>query len=224
MKMILLEPDLDLANNIKNYLNSTRIKFDIKIINNEEEFFDDTAYILECSIFILNLKDPRDISIKNFIRETGNDSPILLILEKDVSPCLFKTLYYLSYSGVIVKDFIPEEITFQIYKLCDLWLDEVFFITNDIYFNYKLSRFYYHDELIHLGKKEALLLKLLFIKSPCIATFDEINYYVYINEFVSQERIRSIVRELRKKIPVENLIKTVKGEGYCIPKLIKCSQ
>lgn len=213
MKMLILENDRTLANNIVRHLNTTRITFEAKIIQNEKEIYEDISFLEDCSIFILNLKNPLDISIMRFIRESGNDSPILLILENNIEPCMFKLIYYLSYNDIVVKDFMPEEITFRVYKLCNLWNDNVFFLDPKIYYDFKKAIFFYYDEKIHLGRKEALLLKLLFIKSPCIVSYDEIIYYVYQNEIIPQERIRSIIREIRNKLPI-NLIETKKGEGY----------
>ncbi|MBS9782200.1 MAG: winged helix-turn-helix domain-containing protein [Arcobacter sp.] len=219
MKMLILEQDIDLANSIKEYLCSTRVRFDIKIIQNEEDFFEDLEFLLSCSIFVLNLKNPKDTKIRDFIKENVREAPILLVLEKDAHGSIFKELYYLSYDNVIVKDFLPEEIAFYIYKLCDLWNNNVFLISNDVYFNYKIQSFYNKEKTIHLGKKEAKLLKLLCIRSPGTVSFRDINYYVYIDDMINEEKVRSLVRELRKKISMD-LIKTKKGEGYHISQKI----
>ncbi len=220
MKVLILEHDIALAQRIKEYLCSTRIRFDVKIISKEEDLSKDLAFLKACSIFVLNLKNPKDIKIKNFIRENISEAPILLILEKNINPSIFKELYYLSYDDVITKDFFPEEITFRIYKLCKIWNDDIFFISNEIYFNYKVRKFYYKEKEILLGKKESRLLKLLFMKAPSIVSFEDINYYVYIDNMISQEKVRSLVKEVRKKIIID-LIKTKKGEGYSICKDIK---
>lgn len=215
MKILLLEPDKELAENIKKYLCSTRQKFNIKIIHNEKDIFNDISFLFECSIFIFNLKDPTNTSVMRKIREYGNLSPILLILEKDVNPCIFKTIYYLSYEDVIAKEFKPEEIAFHVYKLCDIWNDDIFFLSKDAFFNYEKSIFCFQEEITHLGKKENALLKLLFIKNPCIVSHEEISHFVYEDEIVTEDCIRSLIRQVRTKIPID-IIDTVKGEGYKI--------
>ncbi len=217
MKMLLLEPDKKLAKEIVECIDATRVTLEAKIIHEEIEVYDDVAFLEECSIFVLNLKEPLNINTMRFIRENGNDAPILLICEKDIRPRMFKVIYYLSYNDVIVKDFCPEEIVFRIYKLCNLWNDDVFFINHDTFYDFKKAIFVHNDERVHLGRKEAMMLKILFIKSPCLVTFDEIIYYVYQNEIVPHERIRSIIRELRHKLP-KDLIQTKKGEGYQLVK------
>ncbi len=219
MKVLLLEPDKKLAKRIAKYLCSTRLKFHIKIIHEEKDIYNHLSFLVEAAIFVLNLKDPKDTKIMDFIREENSqNAPILLILEKNVNPKLLKTIYYLSYDDVIVKNFIPEELAFHVYKLCDIWNENIFFLAKDTFFDFKNSIFCFQEKIIHLGKKEALMLKLLFIKSPSYVTFDQISYYVYQDEMTTQERVRSLIRELRKKIPIK-LILTLKGEGYYIPKL-----
>jgi len=69
------------------------------------------------------------------------------------------------------------------------------------------------DEVIYLGKKESQLLEILCKNSPHVVTYDEIDHHLYKNETLSQDRIRSLVREIRTKIPTICL-KTVRGTGY----------
>lgn len=214
MKIILLEPDKDLANSLDTYINGLRLKMNVKKLTSETELLQEKA-LNTYSLFVLNLQDPLSPNILKFIRNNGGIAPVLLILEKNPDPSLFKPLYYLGYDCVIVKDFLPEEITFSIYKLCDIWNDNNFFIAKDVYFDVQNAKFVYHDHDILLGKKETLLLKHLFLKSPHIVSFNEIASYVYHDEIVSEERMRSLVRQLRSKIPF-NLIETIKGEGYKI--------
>jgi DNA-binding response OmpR family regulator len=178
-----------------------------------QETFDEKVSLLDYSLFILNLKEPTDAKILKFLRRKGCVAPVLLILEKGFNPALFKTLYYMSYNDFIIKDFAPQEIAFRIYKLCRIWNDDIFFLCKDVYFDFKHSLFFNHEEEISLGKKEALFLKYLLAKAPSAISFDDISSYVYLDEVVSQERIRSLVRQLRAKIPCE-LIETVKGVGY----------
>lgn len=217
MKVFLLEPDGELADSIDTCLNQLRLKMKVKKVKNEEAIFEEDVSVLPTySLFILNLKNPTDPSIMHYLRENGVEAPILLVLESTFDPKYFKTLYYLSYDDMIVKDFSPPEITFRIYKLCDIWNDDTFFITKDIYFDFKHAKFINHEEEVVLGRKEALLLKLLFMKSHHIVSSHEIEYYVYQDETVSEERIRSLVRQLRAKLLPFHFIETVKGEGYKI--------
>lgn len=216
MKVLFLEPDRALADDIDIFMNKLRLKMNMKKIQSEEEIMHEGPSLLDYSLFILNLKNPTDPSIMKFIRQRGNDAPILLILDKVANPRMLQTLYYLSYDDVIIKDFSPDEIAFRIYKLCHIWNDDTFFLAKDVCFDFKNALFIYKEDKIFLGRKEALFLKYLLAKSPHIVSSDEIVCYVYHNEVISQERIRSLVRQLRAKLLPFHLIETVKGEGYRI--------
>ena len=69
------------------------------------------------------------------------------------------------------------------------------------------------DDFIYLGKKESQLLEILCKNSPHVVTYDEIDHHLYKNETLSQDRIRSLVREIRAKI-LTICLKTVRGTGY----------
>ncbi|WP_024955954.1 winged helix-turn-helix domain-containing protein [Sulfurospirillum arcachonense] len=217
MKIFLLEPDIDLQDKIITCLNNYRLKFDVKRAQSEQELYDDVDFLDKYVIFILNLKNPTDPKVMEFIRENGAEAPILLILENEIDPKILKKIYYLSYNEIIVKKFFLDELVFRLYKLCDIWNDDMFFLSKKIYFDFKHATFVYNDDSIHLGKKEALMLKFLFVKSPAIVSYDIIAAHVYQNEIVTQETIRSLIRQIRAKLPL-NLIETIKGEGYKLKK------
>lgn len=217
MNIFLQEPDVALQKAIVGRVNSYRQKMDFKCVQTEEELFQE-EFLEGYALFILNLKEPTNPRMMNYIRANGGGAPILLILEADFDPDIIKTLYYLGYDDFIVKDFYTQEITWKIYKLCSIWNEERFFLSPDVYFDCKKWTFWYHDQAVSLGKKEAALPKYLFIKSPLLLTCDEVVTLVYENEIVTQECIRALVKQLRAKLPVD-LIKTVRGEGYQITHL-----
>lgn len=66
---------------------------------------------------------------------------------------------------------------------------------------------------LHLNKKEGLLLKLLCQNPQKTLSYDEIENYVWGGAITSISAIRSVVRDLRKKIGQE-YIKNISGVGY----------
>lgn len=215
MKIFVLESDKTLQDSIDTCLNNCRLKITIRKAYNKQELFDEAPHLEEYALFVLNLKNPADPRVMDFIRENGGYAPILLLLEPMEEPLMLKTLYYLGYNDVIIKPFYVEEIVFRIYKLCEIWNNDVFFLRNGMYFDCKQGMFITKDEPILLGRKESLLLKCLFLKSPHVVTWDEIISFVYHNEIITQERIRALVKQLRSKLPLD-CIKTVNGKGYQI--------
>ena len=68
---------------------------------------------------------------------------------------------------------------------------------------------------IMLGKKEGLFLEILAKNAPHVVTIQELEWSIYKDENVSSDRLRSLVRQLRAKLPFE-LIKTVRSIGYSL--------
>ncbi|MCH9812907.1 MAG: response regulator transcription factor [Epsilonproteobacteria bacterium] len=69
------------------------------------------------------------------------------------------------------------------------------------------------NQKVHLNKKESLLLKLFCSDSAKTFTYEEIEYQVWGSQSMSLPAIRSVVRDLRKKIGSE-FITNVSGIGY----------
>jgi DNA-binding response OmpR family regulator len=66
---------------------------------------------------------------------------------------------------------------------------------------------------VHLNKKETLLLKLLCSNSNTIFSYEEIEYQVWGNKSMSISALRSVVRDLRKKMGSDYII-NISGNGY----------
>ena len=72
---------------------------------------------------------------------------------------------------------------------------------------------YYENNNIKLSKNESRLLEYFIKRSNQTITFDAIYDYIWEFEIPSKEAIKSIIKELRKKIG-KDLIKNIYGIGY----------
>lgn len=73
----------------------------------------------------------------------------------------------------------------------------------------------YKNDKIKLTRKEILFLELLFQNSSRIVSYCEIDTYVWEDTVMTESSIRSLVKNLRRKLPV-NLIENLSGMGYKI--------
>lgn len=71
------------------------------------------------------------------------------------------------------------------------------------------------DQIIHLNKKEFLLLKLLIQDKNKVYTYEEIENQVWGEKSMSLTSLRSVIRDIRKKTG-EQIIKNVSGIGYTL--------
>ena len=124
-------------------------------------------------------------------------------------PSVFKRIYYARVNDFFVKPFV----FILCLQLCKVPLGSKFELKNGLVFDKDSLCVRKESEVIYLGKKESQLLEILCKNSPHVVTYDEIDHHLYKNETLSQDRIRSLVREIRAKMPTICL-KTVRGTGY----------
>ncbi|PLY05858.1 MAG: DNA-binding response regulator [Arcobacter sp.] len=92
-------------------------------------------------------------------------------------------------------------------KEAKIYLDETF------YFDNYSSLFYLEDKILDLNKKELLFLKLLITNKNRVVSYEEIEQYVWEEEYMSLNSLRTTIGFLRKKIPF-NCIKNISNMGY----------
>lgn len=67
----------------------------------------------------------------------------------------------------------------------------------------------------HLSNKERLLLEILSTNINKVTSYEEIESYVWQGDFMSSDSLRTLIKNIRKKLP-DNSIRTVKGFGYML--------
>jgi len=70
-----------------------------------------------------------------------------------------------------------------------------------------------NNKIIKLTKNETLLLDILVKYHQRVVTFTEIEHYVWYNDTMSMDSLRSLVKNLRKKMQ-NNYIENILGHGY----------
>ncbi|WNY98430.1 MULTISPECIES: response regulator transcription factor [unclassified Sulfurospirillum] len=73
----------------------------------------------------------------------------------------------------------------------------------------------YENQQIVLTRKEIAFLELLFQNMHRIVTYDEFQQHVWVNAVMTDDAIRSLVRNLRAKLPID-IISNLSGIGYKI--------
>lgn len=83
----------------------------------------------------------------------------------------------------------------------------------DFYFDKSTSLFYLNGIMLELNKKELLFLKLLVLNKNRVVSYVEIEQYVWEDEYMSLNSLRTTIGFLRKKLPY-NCIKNISNMGY----------
>lgn len=91
--------------------------------------------------------------------------------------------------------------------------DLKFYLDDNFYFDNNSSLFYLDNKVLDMTKKELLFLKLLVINKDRVVSYEEIEQFVWDNEYMSLNSLRTTIGFLRKKIPF-NCIKNISNLGY----------
>jgi DNA-binding response OmpR family regulator len=86
-------------------------------------------------------------------------------------------------------------------------------LETNMYFDLNKNQIILEGEELHLNKKETLLMKLLCSDINKTFSYEEIEYQVWGSDSMSLSAIRSVVRDLRKKIGQDYII-NISGLGY----------
>ncbi|MFK2823731.1 response regulator transcription factor [Arcobacter sp. YIC-80] len=117
---------------------------------------------------------------------------------------------------------ITEDKLLPVLKVCVMDLIDnksIFELGNDFIFDTLNKTLFKEKKQILLTKKELLFLELLIKNSKRAVTYNELSSYVWDGN-MSEDAIRSVVKELRKKLSKKS-IKNISGIGYQINKMVE---
>ncbi len=216
MKILLLEDNIRLSNVIKTALIQESYKVDCfydgeEALNNLEN-----GYV--CFILDINVPNVDGISILEYTRFNHSTTPVIIISSNHDLEKIQKS-YEFGCDDYLKKPFYIFELIQKVKKLCIipkkyLKFDEVYKYD---FTNYML---YNKEEQIELTKKEILFLELFSKNLHHVATYNEMEEYVWEGEETTGVNMRAMIKRLRKKLPEDSIV-TVKGLGYSLNKNVK---
>jgi len=87
-----------------------------------------------------------------------------------------------------------------------------------MYLDIENNTLLYNDETITLKKKDKHFLELLYKNKDKITTYDMIDEYIWGEKEMTQNALKTFIKELRKKLPAQ-IIENVIQEGYILKTL-----
>lgn len=216
MKVLVLEDNERLLNLIKTSLEKENYVVDTFVDG------DDALNALEngynCFIFDINVPNIDGISLLEMLRMNHKDTPAIIISSNHDFEKIQKS-YELGCDDYIKKPFFILELVEKVKRLCSL--QKKFLKFDEVYkYDFINHILYKNEEEIELTKKEILFLELFSKNLHHVATYEELEEYVWEGEFTNLNNIRAMIKRLRKKIPSESIV-IVKGLGYSLNKNTK---
>ncbi len=218
MKILVLEDNLRLSHVIRTALEQESYKVDC--------FYDgdDALNALEngysCFILDINVPNLDGISVLKSIRLKYSSTPVIIISSNHEFDKI-QTSYEVGCNDYIKKPFFIVELVHKVKKLCVL--PKIFLKFSDsCKYDFISHRLFENEEEFELTKKEILFLDLFSKNIQHIATYEEVEEYVWEGEETTLANIRSMIKRLRKKLPPASII-MVKGIGYSLNKNVSLS-
>ncbi len=213
MKLLLIEDDKILGESLKEYLE--QYNFDVDWIYDDRDF-DYHFSLKEYDIILIDLmlKFGKGEDLLKIIKRK-KQIPVIIITAKyqieDKERC-FKS----GADDYMVKPFDPKEIVLRINNLVKIYsnVDEKYLLY-DAVIDFEAHKIISGQEEYHITKKECDLLFILLKNRGKVVSNECIMNYVWGDNVVGTDSIRTYIKKLRKMLGDEK-IKTAKGIGYII--------
>ncbi|MBE0491833.1 MAG: response regulator transcription factor [Sulfurospirillum sp.] len=219
MRILLLEDNERLNKTIIKRLESKG--FVVDSFMDGQEAFDSVDNGYTCYVLDINVPSLDGIEILKRIREFNEDTPVIII-SSNIELDIIRNSYNYGCSDYLKKPFFIDELEIKIEKLCHFDKD-VIEISPTCKFFFKDSILEVNGIADHLSRKERLLLNTLLAQRGKVVSFDAIQAIVWEGNFASIDSIRSLVRRLRKKIPLD-CIETAVDVGYLFRHFNNCNK
>lgn len=183
--------------------------------SNGEEVID-FYHLYKPSILLLDICMPHKdgLSALKQIRENDIYTPVIIMTAHTEKKYLMDAveLYITKY---LIKPFDKNtliEALNECIKLLSTQNSTTISLNDEITFDYKKQIIIKNKEEITLNKKERLLLNLFIKNQNQTLSYEQIEYHVW-NDITSQEALKSLIKDLRKKTSKE-LIQNISKIGY----------
>ena len=216
MKILILEDNERLLNLMKGALEKESYKVDTFTDGNEAMDALHDGYA--CFILDINVPNIDGITILEYIRMHHPKVPAMIISSNHELPKIEKA-YEIGCDDYLKKPFFIVELIQKVKRLCSLQKKYLKF--DEVYkYDFVNHILYEGEKEIEVTKKEILFLELFSKNLHHLASYEEIEEYVWEGEETNLTNIRAMIKRLRKKLP-EDGITIVKGLGYSLSKSVK---
>lgn len=166
----------------------------------------------------IEMPESNGIELVNNIRKINSDTPIIVLSAYSNEEYLLN-LINLKITKYILKPATNDSLLKAISEVLLNKKNTTFDLGGELYLDIDNSKLLYEKEEISLRKKEKHFLELLYQNKNRIVTYDMIQDYIWEKKFMTQNALKSFIKELRQKLPVQ-IIDNVIQEGYKLKNLI----
>lgn len=170
-------------------------------------------------VIVTDIKMPKQNGlefVKN-VRKLDKKTPIVALTAFTDTAYLMEAVE-LQLIKYIVKPMSEEKISTMLRLIAEALTTDnshIYHLTERIMYDNFDKTLFLDEEVVRLTKSELLLLDLLVRNYPRSVVYQEIENFIWSDEVMSMGALRTLVRALRKKLPID-IIENVSGVGYKI--------
>ncbi|XOB60662.1 response regulator transcription factor [Campylobacterota bacterium DY0563] len=149
------------------------------------------------------------------IRKENETIPIIVLSAFSDKEKLLKAID-IGITKYFIKPFDPDELLEYLVTIASkLNKSRIICLNKHFSFDNNTNNLFEDEQLINITKREKNFINLLIKNKNNITSSDELKETLWENEEVTDERVRTFIKRLRKKTSKE-LIKNISGQGYLI--------
>lgn len=222
MRVLIIEDDRDLAQNIAEFLEARGVEMDFAS-DGVSALHLGTLGDFDALVLDLTLPGLDGLEVCRRLREDAQlVSPILMLTARDGLEDRLRG-FEVGTDDYLVKPFSLQELYLRLRALVRRargdWSRVGSLRVGDLTFDLEQARVCRSGAPIELGPIDRKLLELLMRRSPAVVGQAEIESFVWGGDEVSQDLVRTHIYQLRKAIDRSfdrALVRTVRGSGYAI--------
>ncbi|MGI2261171.1 response regulator transcription factor [Shewanella sp. GXUN23E] len=223
MRLLLVEDDKSLQDNLKTHLQQANFSVDIAD-DGEEGLFQATEYQYDAAIIDVGLPKLDGISLITRIRNLNIDYPVLILTARDGWQDKVEGLDA-GADDYLTKPFHPQELVARINALIRRSVGKASPLISNGPFSINTSTLEVKKgaEVITLSGSEYKLFEYLMLHTGEVKSKTVLTEHIYDQDFdLDSNVIEVFIRRLRKKLDGDNqygLIETLRGQGYRLKRL-----
>lgn len=162
----------------------------------------------------INMEKMNGIEFIKEVRKENKNIPIVIISAYDNKEYLLEAIK-LKLVDYIVKPIktsiflsVIMQVIAEIKNSCEIYL------RNDYRWNYKEDKLYLNDKEVNLTRNELLLFREFCTKNEIIFSLEKISELVYPDEDYNINKIRMIIKRLKKKLNNTDTFENIHNIGY----------
>ncbi|RXK12205.1 DNA-binding response regulator [Halarcobacter mediterraneus] len=164
----------------------------------------------------IEMENDNGIELIKKVRKINLDIPIIVLSAYSKEEYLLK-LINLKIAHYILKPATNKKL-FEAISIALLKEQKVLLkLCENMYLDTERNLIKYKNEEISLRKKEKYFLELLYKNKDKITNYELIQEYIWTDKYMTQNALKTFIKELRKKLPVQ-IIENVIQEGYRLVK------